>query len=169
MLLSFSEIIVVIFRNEMKDSHGLGRSISADAHEFAEKGREIIKKKKKKNDQKRRRKRGKKHRPSRGFTKPTNRRPETIEFSGAEGGAEKAQLIGPRRPARSAVSGLGLHVKNGRPSAKLRPFLGTRARIAPCAPQPAHRGGAIRGPADTIFSDAIIPALKHRIPSELRS
>ena len=47
MLLSFSEIIVVIFRNEMKDSHGLGRSISADAHEFAEKGREIIKKKKK--------------------------------------------------------------------------------------------------------------------------
>ena len=47
MLLSFSEIIVVIFRNEMKDSHGLGRSISADAHEFAEKGREIIIKKKK--------------------------------------------------------------------------------------------------------------------------
>ena len=59
-----------------------------------------------------------------------------MEFSRAGGGAEKAQLIGPRRPARSAVSGLVLHVENGRPSAKLRPFFRDRARITPDAAAP---------------------------------
>lgn len=96
---------------------------------------------------------------------------ENDRIFGSRKRTEKVHLIGPRRLARSAILGLVLHVKTSSQTQSYSRFSkggykSHQARLT--APQPAHLGVAIKRLANTIFSDAIIPVLKHRIPLELR-